>query len=94
MVPHSGIGLGIFENREAAAGRVRLIFILVYVVKPVFAVLNVSFDDKERVARDVQAINIAVTNAAELFRRLGEFYRPSQLLNFTPIDLRHVVDQA
>jgi len=76
-------GLGIFENREDAAGRAHLIFNLVYGVKPVFAVLNVALDDKERVARDVHAINIApiniaARNAAEAVRRLGEFYRPSQ----------------
>jgi len=54
-----------------------------------------DLDDKEKVTRDLQTINTAARDAAEVVRRLREFYRPLEdAETFAPIDLRHLVEQV
>ncbi len=51
--------------------------------------------DKERVARALQTINTAARDAAEVVRRLGEFYRPLEdAETFALVNLRHLVEQV
>ena len=54
-----------------------------------------NLDDKETVTHALQAINTAARNAAEMVRRLGEFYRPLEdAETFALIDLRHLIEQV